>query len=164
MTLSPVLRDLLISRSIDPVGLYALRVALDPRDKNSDFTCTADLMKEKVIATYERMQNGFKFGHEGVVLSFIAEAYGQARLVGYKRFQARRKGVVPGSIVYDYDAAHLLHSFMARAKHPVFYDSFDLDGLDDLFGTLVVQWPKPLMRAVRRADDAGLKIVTVQQD
>jgi hypothetical protein len=158
MTAFSRLSDLLISRSIDPASLYALRVTLDPRDRSSDFTCTADIIKEGVVSTYERMQNGMRFGHEGLVLSFIGEADETARLVGYRRFLARRKGIVPGSIVYDYDAAHLLHSFMARAKHPIFYDSFDLDGLDDLFGTLVVKWPKPLMRAVRRADNLGLII------
>jgi hypothetical protein len=162
MNSAPLLRDLLISRSIDPAEIFALRVALDPRDRSADFSSTADLVKENVVATYERMQNGLKFGREGIVISFIAEAAGMARLVGYRRFVARRKGIVPGSIVYDYDAAHLLHSFMARAKHPVFYDSFDLDGLDDVIGKLVVQWPKPTMRAVRRANDEGLVILAQQ--
>jgi hypothetical protein len=162
MTSAPLLRDLLLGRSIDPKGTFALRVALDPRDRSSDFTCSADLIKEQVVATYERMQNGLRFGREGNVISFIAEADGCARLVGYRRFVARRKGIVPGSIVYDYDAAHLLHSFMARAKHPVFYDSFDLDGLDDLIGKLVVYWPKPMMQAVRRADHESLVLASVQ--
>jgi hypothetical protein len=158
MTKAQLLRDLLICRSIDPSNIYVLRVSLDPRDKSADFTSTKDIIKENAFSTYERMQNGMKFGNEGLVLSFIAEKQGLARLMGFKLFRARRKGIVPGSIVYDYDSAHLLHSFMARAKNPVFYDSFDLDGLDDLFGHLLVEWPKPMMRSVRRADDIGLVI------
>jgi hypothetical protein len=69
---------------------------------------------------------------------------------------ARRKGLVPGDIVYDYEAAPLLHSFISRARCPVFYDAVDLDGLEDLFGRLVVRWPAPLVRNVRKVDELAL--------
>jgi len=72
----------------------------------------------------------------------------------------RRQGIVPTDIVYDYDAAHLLHAFIARAETPVFYDAFDEDGLSDLIGNLVVQWPQPVTRDVIGADDAGLVALT----
>ncbi|MCC0005673.1 MAG: hypothetical protein H6872_11185 [Methylobacteriaceae bacterium] len=109
---------------------------------------------------YERMQNGRVFGAEAQVLSFRGEAGGRARLSGFRRLVARRPGIAPGDIVYDYDVAHLLHDFISRAKHPTFYDAFPLRGLDDLVGRLVVQWPKPYMhdvcarrrRGIRRRD------------
>jgi hypothetical protein len=62
-------------------------------------------------------------------------------------------------IVYHYDAAHLLHSFIARATAPCFYDAIDEDGLDDLFGQLVLQWPEPLARHILAAGDAELMVV-----
>ncbi len=67
---------------------------------------------------------------------------------------------MPGDIVYDYEAAPLLHGFIARARCPVFYDALDEPGLEDLFGTLVVRWPPPVMNGVRSASDPGLIVET----
>ena len=72
----------------------------------------------------------------------------------------RREGIVPTDIVYDYDAAHLLYAFIARAQTPVFYDAFAEDGLDDLIGKLVVQWPQPLERDIVEANDPALEVLS----
>ncbi|WP_204307090.1 hypothetical protein, partial [Klebsiella aerogenes] len=68
----------------------------------------------------DRMQDGPRIAHEALVLSFAACEDGRARLTGFRRFLMRREGIVPSDIVYDYDAAHLLHAFIARASAPVF--------------------------------------------
>ena len=67
-------------------------------------------------------------------------------------------------IVYDYEAAHLLHSFIARATEPVFYDAIDEDGLDDLIGQLVIAWPEPFTPHIRAANDPMLKVVAAEAD
>ena len=72
----------------------------------------------------------------------------------------RRPGIAPGDIVYDYDAAHLLHSFISGAAAPVFYDAADEPGLDDLIGHLVVLWPAPLSQDIRGADDAEITVIS----
>jgi hypothetical protein len=69
---------------------------------------------------------------------------------------------VPGDIVYDYEAAHLLHSFIARAATPVFYDAIDEDGLDDLIGQLIVTWPEPITQHIRDAGDPMLEVVAAE--
>lgn len=153
------LGQLLKERLLPIGGTRALRVRLNHQDRSDDFTSTADLVRLRAIGLYERMQDGRMLGADTPVLTFAAEGEGRARLVGYRRFVARRKGLVPGDIVYDYDAAHLLHSFIARARCPVFYDAFDLSGLDDLLGRLVVAWPAPMMRNIRAADDPGLQVI-----
>ena len=79
--------------------------------------------------------------------------------IGFRRFTARRKGLVPADIVYYYDAAHLLHSFIARARCPIFCDAVEQDGLQDLYGRLVVHWPKPHMRSIRPANDSAITVV-----
>ena len=93
------------------------------------------------------------------VLSFAAMEGGRARLTGFRTFLMRAPGNVPGDIVYDYDAAHLLHSFIARAQTPIFYDAIEQSGLEDLIGKLVVQWREPLADHIRPATDAGLVTV-----
>lgn len=153
------LANLLSARGFAPAALIAHRNSLDPRDAGEGARSIAELSVTGHDLIYERMQNGRVFGAEAQVLSFRAEADGRARLAGFRRLVARRPGVAPGDIVYDYDVAHLLHDFIARAKRPTFYDAFDIAGLEDLTGKLVVQWPRPLMRARRRADDAGLIVV-----
>ena len=65
----------------------------------------------------------------------------------------------PGDIVYDYDAAPLLHAFIARAAQPTFYDTRDLDALDDLVGKLTVRWPEPLHENIRAAGDASIIVI-----
>ena len=142
---------LLAARGIDPAKTFALRTSLHPLDRGGDFQSTAGIARNLALDAYQRMHNGRVFGREADVLCFIAEPGGKARFTGFKRFTLRRKGIVPADIVYDYDAAHLLHSFLARARHPVFYDAFDLPGLDDLKETLVINWPRPIMRSVLRA-------------
>ncbi len=149
------LASLLLARRLDPATIVAHRNTLDPRDASADHRSIADLAKTGHDLVYERMQDGAAFGPQAHVLSFRAEAEGRTRLAGFRRLVARRPGIAPGDIVYDYDVAHLLHDFIARAKDPTFYDAFDVDGLDDLFGTLVVQWPE-CAGALLRADDARL--------
>jgi len=153
------LAALLLARGVDPAGIVAHRNNLDPRDVGEGARSIADLARTHHDLVYERMQNGRAFGGEAQVLSFRAEAGGRARLAGFRRLVARRPGIAPGDIIYDYEVAHLLHDFISRAKHPTFYDAFEIEGLDDLVGKLVVQWPTPLMRKRRRADDAGLVVV-----
>jgi hypothetical protein len=154
-----LLSDFLAEHSLDAANILALRVTLDPRDRCSDFKTLDDLVRANVVGTYERMQNGARLGKDSSVLTFTAQSNGLARLSGFKRFISRRKGIAPGDIVYDYDAAHLFHSFIARARCPVFYDSFDITGLEDMIGKLVIAWPRPLMRSIRRADHEAMSIV-----
>lgn len=153
------LAALLAARGLDPAAMIAHRNTLDPRDRSADAPSLEALAASGHDLVYERMQNGRVFGAEAQVLSFRGEAGGRARLAGFRRLRARRPGIAPGDIVYDYDVAHLLHDFIGRAKHPTFYDAFPLEGLDDLVGRLVVQWPKPYMRRRLRADQAGLLVV-----
>ena len=153
------LASLLLARGLDPCTIIAHRNTLDPRDMGEGARSIDDLAASRHDLVYERMQNGAAFGQDAQVLSFTGETGGRARLAGYRRLVARRPGVAPGDIIYDYDVAHLLHDFISRAKHPTFYDAFDLAGLDDLVGKLVVQWPKPYMRKRRRADDSGLVVI-----
>jgi hypothetical protein len=154
-TLAALLRE----RGLADQRVLAYRVTLNPRDRSSDFATLDDLLRANVIGLYERLQDGRRFGCGNRVLTFAAEPRGRARLVGFRRFISRRKGVVPGDIVYDYDAAHLLHSFIARARCPVFYDAIDEEGMEDLFGRLVVSWPAPQMRALRSADDPAVTVL-----
>lgn len=153
------LSDLLVARGLDPASILVHRNTLDPRDASSDAPSIAALAQTGHDLVYERMQNGRVFGAEARVMSFRGEADGRARLAGFRRLVARRPGIAPGDIVYDYDVAHLLHDFISRAKHPTFYDAFALDGVSDLAGRLVVQWPKPYMRKRLRADAPGLVVV-----
>ena len=155
MTLAFLLQE----RGQDPALILAHRNTLDPRDAGEGCRSIADLAGTGHDLVYERMQNGRTFGAEARVLSFRGEAGGRARLAGFRRMAARRPGIAPADIIYDYDVAHLLHDFISRAKHPTFYDAFDLEGMGDLVGRLVVQWPAPLMRKRRRADDPGLIVV-----
>ena len=134
-------------------------MTLNPKDRSSDFSCIGDLVRANVIGAYERMQDGRRLGCGRRGLTFVAEPGGLARLIGFRRFISRRKGVVPGDLVYDYDAAHLLHSFIARARYPVFYDAIDEDGLGDLYGRLVVRWPAPYIWSIRKANDPGIIVV-----
>ncbi|HMN71744.1 MAG TPA: hypothetical protein PKA55_07730 [Rhodoblastus sp.] len=154
-----ILASLLAARGLDPASILAHRNTLDPRDASADAPSLAALAATGHDLVYERMQNGRAFGVEAQVLSFRGEAGGRARLAGFRRLVARRPGVAPGDIVYDYDVAHLLHDFIGRAKHPTFYDAFPLEGVGDLVGRLVVQWPKPYMRRRLRAADAGLAVI-----
>ena len=137
----------------------AIRNSLHPEDISDDFPTTDAIVEAGVIGMYDRMQDGAVIPDGGAVLSFAAMGDGRARLTAFRMFKLRAGGNVPGDIVYDYDAAHLLHAFIARATKPMFYDAFELDGLDDLIGALMVQWPEPLAINVRGADDAGLMVV-----
>ena len=130
-----------------------MRASLNPADRGDGFNSTADLVSTGTIDLYARMQDGQRFGPQADVLVFAAEAGGMARLRSFRTYRARRRGIAPGDIVYDYDAAHLLHSFISRARHPTFYDAFDRDELADLTGQLVVHWPAPMMRNIRKALD-----------
>lgn len=154
------LAALLAARRLDPAGVIAHRNTLDPRDASVDAPSLEALAKTGHDLVYERMQNGRAFGAEARVLSFRGEAGGRGRLAGFRRLVARRPGIAPGDVVYDYDVAHLLHDFISRAKHPTFYDAFDLEGLDDLVGKLVVQWPRPYMRKQLGAGDPRLVVLS----
>lgn len=153
------LADLLIARGFDAANIVAIRNTLHADDMSSDFRTLADVIAANALPMLDRMQDGPRIAHAALVLSFAALDDGRARLTGFRRFLMRREGIVPTDIVYDYDAAHLLHAFIARAHAPVFYDAFDEDGLSDLIGTLVVQWPQPLARDIVEASNPGLMIV-----
>ncbi|WP_244432777.1 MULTISPECIES: hypothetical protein [unclassified Afipia] len=139
--------------------MVAIRNTLHIDDMSSDFRTLADVIDANALPMLDRMQDGPRIAHEALVLSFAACEDGRAKLTGFRRFLMRREGIVPTDIVYDYDAAHLLHAFIARAHAPVFYDAFDEDGLGDLIGELVLQWPQPLERNIVEASDAGLVVV-----
>lgn len=151
-TLAAVLR----SRGIAPEGVVAVRNALAPGLVSDDFAEIADLERAGVLHLYDRMQDGPRIAHGARVLSFLALPAGQARLTAFRRFLMRRPGIVPGDIVYNHDAAHLLHGFIAHAHEPVFYDVEDEDGLNEMIGVLTVQWPEPLTNDILPADDARI--------
>lgn len=151
--------SLLAERDIPTTGALAYRLMLNPRDRGEDFQRTDDLVRHRAALLYGRMHEGRKLGADSPVLLFIAEAGMTARLIGFYRFRARRPGIAPGDIVYDYDAAHLLHSFIARAHHPTFYDAFEMDGLYDLAGRLRLRWPAPAMRSILPASHLGLTVL-----
>lgn len=150
------LASLLSARGFNAANIVAIRNTLHADDVSNDFLTLADVIAANALPMLDRMQDGPRITHDTLVLSFAALDGGRARLTGFRRFLMRREGIVPTDIVYDYDAAHLLHAFIARAHTPVFYDAFDEDGLADLIGELVVQWPQPLERDVIGANDPGL--------
>lgn len=153
------LGELLRARGLATSGAVAIRNTLHPDDASSDFSSIDDVRRAAALATYDRMQDGPRFGDDAEVLSFIATEDGGATLTAFRRFTRRERGNVPGDIVYDYDAAPLLHAFIARAAQPTFYDTRDLDALDDLVGKLVVRWPEPLHENIRAANDESLLVV-----
>src|SRR5262249_51456505 len=148
--------ELLHSRGLAADDLIAIRNELHPDDVSNEFRSIADLEDANVLHIYDRMHDGPRITHDRCVLSFMALPGGRAKLTSWRRFFMRPQGIAPGDIVYDYDAAHLLHSFIARTTTPVFYDVCDEPGLDDLIGRLVVQWPVPLSDDIRNAGDAAI--------
>jgi hypothetical protein len=152
------LADLLAARGFDAARMVAVHNTLHPSDTSNDFRSLDDVIAANALPMLDRMQDGPHIAHGRLVLSFAALGEDRARLTGFRRFMMRRQGIVPADIVYDYDAAHLLHAFIARAHTPVFYDAFDEAGLEDLVGALVVQWPQPLERDIIEARDPGLLI------
>lgn len=153
------LGELLQARGLSSGSTIAIRNTLHPDDASSDFRSIDDVQRAAALSTYDRMQDGPRFGDEAAVLSFIATKDGNATLTSFRRFTRRERGNVPGDIVYDYDAAPLLHAFIVRATHPTFYDTRDLDALDDLVGKLVVRWPEPLQENIRAANDENILVV-----
>ena len=154
------LAALLAPRALIPgEHLFVLRTTLDPRDRTDDHRSSADLLATGHERAYARMQEGLCLGSGRAILCFVGEPGGTARFTGFRRFFARRPGIVPGDIVYDYDVADLFHQFAARARRPVFYDALDLPGCDDLVGRLVVAWPRPAMIKLRPADHPGLVVI-----
>jgi hypothetical protein len=153
------LGELLQARGFDPVGAMAIRNTLHAEDISNDFRDLADVISANALPMYDRMQDGPRIAHQTAVLSFAATDGGQACLTSLRTFLLRKPGSVPGDIVYDYDAAHLLHSFIARATTPCFYDAIDREELNDLFGRLVVQWPEPLSDNILAANDDALTVV-----
>jgi hypothetical protein len=135
------LADLLRRRGLEPSTLTLVRNALAPELASADFATTADLARAGVLHLYDRMQDGPRIPHEARVLSFMALPDGRARLTAFRQFLMRRPGIAPGDIVYDHDAAHLLHAFIGHAANPVFYDVRDEAGLEDLVDRLEVDWP-----------------------
>ncbi|MBN8960212.1 MAG: hypothetical protein J0H71_03700 [Rhizobiales bacterium] len=153
------LGDLLRTRGLITSRVVAIRNTLHPDDTSSDFRSIDDVQRAAALATYDRMQDGPRFGDDAEVLSFIATDDGGAKLTAFRRFTRRERGNVPGDIVYDYDAAPLLHAFITRATQPTFYDTHDLDTLDDLVGKLTVRWPEPLHENIRAANDENIVVV-----
>ena len=153
------LGELLHARGLSSGSTIAIRNTLHPDDVSSDFCTIDDVQRAAALSTYDRMQDGPCFGDDTEVLSFIATVDGEAKLTAFRRFTRRERGNVPGDIVYDYDAAPLLHAFIARASQPTFYDTRDLDALDDLVGKLVVRWPEPLHENIRAASDASILVI-----
>jgi len=158
--LASTLAELLNARGVDAASIVAVRNTLHADDISNDFRTLADVIDANVLPMLDRMQDGPRIAHNTLVLSFAALDGGRARLTGFRRFLMRREGIVPTDIVYDYDAAHLLYAFIARAQTPVFYDAFAEDGLDDLIGKLVVQWPQPLERDIVEANDPALEVLS----
>jgi len=156
---SQTLAALLAARSLDATAIVAIRNTLHPADVSSDFRTLEDVAQANALQMLDRMQDGPRIAHNSLVLSFAAIDGVRARLTAFRRFLMRREGIVPGDIVYDYDAAHLLHSFIARAATPVFYDAFDAPGMDDLIGKLIVQWPAPLNHDIRAASDPAIIVI-----
>ncbi|WPO41219.1 hypothetical protein [Tardiphaga sp. 42S5] len=153
------LGELLQARGFDPTGVMAIRNTLHAEDASNDFRDLADVISANALPMYDRMQDGPRIAHRTAVLSFAATDGGQARLTSLRTFLLRKPGSVPGDIVYDYDAAHLLHSFIARAATPCFYDAIEREELNELFGRLVVQWPEPLSDNILAANDDALTVV-----
>ena len=154
------LGELLQARGLLTPNTIAIRNTLHPEDVSDDFPDTKAIVDAGVIGMYDRMQDSAVIADGSRVLSFVALDNGRAKLTAFRTFRLRAGGNVPGDIVYDYDAAHLLHAFIARAATPMFYDAIEIGGLDDLIGTLTVQWPEPLAMNVRIADDAGLVVIS----
>ena len=153
------LGELLQARGLLTPDTIAIRNTLHPEDVSDDFPDTKAIVDAGVIGMYDRMQDSAVIADGSRVLSFVALDNGRARLTAFRAFRLRAGGNVPGDIVYDYDAAHLLHAFIARAATPMFYDAFEIDGLDDLIGALIVQWPEPLTMNLREASEVGLVIL-----
>jgi hypothetical protein len=153
VTLGGILRE----RGLPTAETFAINVTLHADDASPDFPDLDSMIRANVLAMYDRMQDGVVIADGSAMLSFVAAGDGIARLTAYRRFMLRARGNVPGDIVYDYEAAHLLHAFIARAAQPTFYDAVDLDGLDDLIGSLIVRWPDDPM--LRPADDATLVVI-----
>ena len=138
--------------------LWALRITLDRRDRCREHPDLTALVAAGHDRAYSRMQEGMRLGSGRAILAFAAEPGGRARFRGFRRYLARRPGVAPGDLVYDYDVHDLFHAFIARSRKPVFYDALDLAGLDDLADRLVVDWPRPAMIGLRPADHPGLTV------
>jgi hypothetical protein len=153
------LRDGLAMRGLDPACVMAIRNVLHPDDMSQDFRSIADVRDAGVLPMYDRMQDGPRIKDDTDVLSFVAMDGRRAMLTGFRRFRLRPAGNVPGDIVYDYDGAHLLHSFIVRAAQPTFYDAHDRDGLADLVNVLVIVWPQAVQDIVC-ADDPRLVIAS----
>lgn len=155
--LGQTLGSVLQARDLLTPATIAIRTTLHPDDVSEDFPDTAAMRDAGVLGMYNRMQDGVVIADDSRVLSFVALDDGRASLTAFRTFKLRARGNVPGDIVYDYDAAHLLHAFIARAATPTFYDAFEIDGLDDLIGGLIVRWPDARMLCA--ADDAALVVV-----
>jgi hypothetical protein len=162
MTSFATLNDLLRVRGHDARNIVAIRNTLHPDDACDSFRTIDDVVRAGALPMLDRMQDGPLIEHNTLVLSFVALSNHRAKLTGFRRFLMRRQGVVPGDIVYDYEAAHLLHSFIARATTPVFYDAIDEDGLDDLIGQLIVTWPERTTQHIRDAGDPMLEVVAAE--
>lgn len=153
------LADLLATRAAEKAEhLFALRTTLDPRDTTDDHRTTTDLIRLGHERAYARMHEGLRLGSGREILCFAGLPGGRAVFQGFRRFFARRPGIVPGDIVYDYDVSDLFHQFVARSRRPVFYDAIDLPGFEDLVGRLVVRWPRPAMIRLRPATHPALVV------
>ena len=156
----PSLGSILHDRALRPAEILAIYNDIHPADTCTDFRDITDVVEVNAHHLLDRMQDGPRIAHDAKVMSFVSIGDGRARLTAFRRFSMRRQGIVPTDIVYDYDAAHLLHAFIARASLPFFYDAQDEDGLDDLIGHLIVKWPENSTDAILTASDPLLLIDT----
>ncbi len=152
------LGDLLADRGFDPGCIVATYNELNPLDTCDDFRSITDVIKANVHHVLDRMQDGARIADNSAVLSFVALGKRKALLTAFRRFRLRRPGIVPGDIVYDYDAAHLLHAFIARSDHPYFYDVVDEAGMDDVIDSLTIEWPDDSAGPIMMANDSGLRL------
>ena len=151
-----ILADALRANGLDPADVVAHRIVLDPADRDADYRATGDLVRTGHALIYQRIQDGAIFGPQALVAGFVAAADGTAHFAGLRTLVARRPGSAPGDIVYDPEIAHLLHNFIARAKHPTFYDAFDDARAPALAGT-VLRWPDE--QDTRPGDDPSLVVI-----
>jgi hypothetical protein len=104
------------------------------------------------------MQTKRKLG-DRLLLSFLAEPNMQSRLVGFRAVFLRDSPEPPEELRDGGLVEKILERFMDRASNPVFYNLYDLCGIEDLFGKLVIRWPTPAPANTIKATTAAIEFV-----